>query len=461
MNHFLRSFALCSLAFLLAASPTSAGWKGGVAKANITPQEWMPMSGYGSRNNKHAESKLTDLWAKAIVMEDDHGHQAVLVTLDLIGIDRGTSMQVCKRIQKAHNLSRDQIALSTSHTHTGPVVAATLKPMHYLLMDDANKKLVGEYAVFLENQIVDVVDAAYKDLGSAEFTWGSGTATFATNRRNNKESDVPKLREAGELKGPRDHDVPVLLMKKSGEVSAVVFGYACHSTTLSSMEWSGDYGGFAQIELENEFPGAVALFWAGCGGDQNPLPRRTIELAKEYGRRLATAVVKATKASMHKVEGNLKTRYEEVDLSLAKLPSKEELVEQSKSSNHYIVARAKMHLDNLAAGQEMSQTYPYPVEVWALGNDVTWVFQGGEVVIDYAIRIKGELGNKEMEDVNVWCAGYSNDVMAYIPSLRVLLEGGYEGASSMIYYGQPTIWSPKVEETIIDSVKRLNKKHSQ
>ncbi len=457
MKHLLRTLTLLSLAFVFADSPSFADWKGGVAKANITPHEWMPMSGYGSRNNKHAVSKLTDLWAKAIVMEDDRGHQAVLVTLDLIGIDRGTSMQVCNRIQKNHNLKRAQIALSTSHTHTGPVVAATLKPMHYLLLDDANQKLVDQYAVFLEDQIVEVVDAAFENLGTAEFTWGSGTATFATNRRNNKEADVPKLREAGELKGPRDHDVPVLLMKKSGKVSAVVFGYACHSTTLSSMEWSGDYGGFAQIELEKEFPGAVALFWAGCGGDQNPLPRRTVELAKGYGHRLANAVVKATKTSMHKVEGNLKTRYEEVDLALAKLPSKEELVEQSKSSNHYIVSRAQMHLDNLAAGQEMSQTYPYPVELWTLGNDVTWVFQGGEVVIDYAIRIKGELGNKEMEDVNVWCAGYSNDVMAYIPSLRVLLEGGYEGASSMVYYGQPTVWSPKVEETIMDVVRRLNK----
>ena len=39
--------------------------------------------------------------------------------------------------------------------------------------------------------------------------------------------------------------------------------------------------------------------------------------------------------------------------------------------------------------------------------------------------------------------GYANDVMAYIPSLRVLKEGGYEGGGAMIYYGLPTVWAPR------------------
>ncbi len=414
--------ALFCFSFLLNISSTDASWKGGVSKVNITPQEWMPMSGYASRGAKHAESKLTDLWAKAIVIEDGSGHQAVLVTLDLIGIDRELSQKICEAIGRKHNIKRDQISLATSHTHTGPVVASTLRPMHYLLLDDSNRKLVDDYAIFLAKQISKAVDAAYQDLSDASFHWGSGTATFAVNRRNNKEADVPKLREAGELKGPSDHDVPVLVMKKDGKIRGIVFGYACHSTTISSFEWSGDYGGIAQINLEKEFPGAVALFWAGCGGDQNPLPRRTVDLMKSYGRRLADAVIKVTKNPMHEVQGSLKTKYEEVDLALATLPTKDELVEQSKSANQYIASRANFHLDRLAEGIAMSQTYPYPVQLWSLGKDVKWVFQGGEVVVDYAIRIKDEQGDKTLDNTNVWVAGYSNDVMAYIPSRRVLLE---------------------------------------
>lgn len=455
MTSKLRIAIFLTAFLFLAQSPLLANWKGGVGKANITPQQWMPMAGYAGRGAKHAESKLTDLWAKAIVIQDSHGHQAVLVTLDLIGIDRPLSQSICAKIGEKHRLQRDQISLATSHTHTGPVVASNLKPMHYLLLDELNQELVDAYAKYLEKQILLAVDQAYTTLSSAEFSWGNGTATFAVNRRNNKEADVPKLRAEGKLQGPSDHDVPVLLMKKESQVRAIVFGYACHSTTISSFEWSGDYSGIAQIELEKEFPGAVALFWAGCGGDQNPLPRRTVELMKEYGRQLAEAVMKAIHHPMHPLDGSISTKYEEIDLALAELPTREELLEQSKSSNAYIAARGKHHLEQFQKGIQMSQTYPYPVQVWKLGQEVTWVFQGGEVVVDFAIRIKGEQGADSLENTNVWVAGYANDVMAYIPSRRVLLEGGYEGGGSMIYYGLPTVWAPDIEEDIIKSVTRL------
>ena len=57
----------------------------------------------------------------------------------------------------------------------------------------------------------------------------------------------------------------------------------------------------------------------------------------------------------------------------------------------------------------------------------------------------------------VWMAGYSNDVMGYIPSLRVLKEGGYEGGGAMIYGSHPTRWSDKTEENIVGTVMELRK----
>ncbi len=101
------------------------------------------------------------------------------------------------------------------------------------------------------------------------------------------------------------------------------------------------------------------------------------------------------------------------------------------------------------AGKPLAASYPYPIEVWKLGPDLSWVFLGGEVVVDYSLRLKQELGAGR-----TWLAGYSNDVMAYIPSRRVLGEGGYEGASSMIFYGLPTTWAPELEERIVKEVHR-------
>ena len=451
---------LCCLVFISLASgdfhTVQAEWKAGVAKVNITPQAMMPMSGYASRGAKHATGTLTELWAKTLIIQDDRGHSALLVTLDLIGLDRELSQSICAKISEKHSLKRSQIALNTSHTHTGPVVARNLRPMHYLLFDDKNQALVDEYARFLEEAILQAVQEAFSDLSPAQLTWGSSVATFATNRRNNRADDVPQLRALGELKGPVDHDLPVLLTRKNGKLSGIVFGYACHCTTLSTFEWSGDYAGFAQAELEEMYPGAIAMFWAGCGADQNPLPRRSVKLAQQYGSHLAHAVSQVISGEEQEVSGRLRTTYKEVDVSLAKLPDRDQLVAESESSNQYISARAKYHLKRLDAGNPLSQTYPYPVQLWKLGEKIQWYFLGGEVVVDFAIKIKADYGDEQFALQNVWCAGYSNDVMAYIPSLRVLLEGGYEGGGAMIYYGLPTVWSEEIEATIMATIKEIS-----
>src|SRR5262245_20320672 len=316
-------------------------WRAGAAKANITPPSFMWMAGYASRDHV-AEEKLTDLWAKALVLEDPSGHQAVLITLDLVGIDRPLSQSICARLMAKHHLKREQIAINCSHTHTGPVVARNLRPMHYLMLTDEQKRDVDNYASLLEKLVLVAVDEAVSRLAPSQIGWGTGKATFAVNRRSNKEAEVPQLRAAGRLVGPFDHDVPVLAARdKDGKLTAVAFGYACHATVLSSYQWSGDYPGFAQLALEERHPGCVALFWQGCGGDQNPLPRRTVELAQEYGRRLATAVDDVLSAPMTPVAGALHTTYAEIEAPLGTLPTRDQLVADAQSKDKYVAARAK------------------------------------------------------------------------------------------------------------------------
>lgn len=443
--------ALVGLLFLPAFPGLSfaAGWSAGAAKVVITPREYLWMAGYGARTEP-ANGKLTELWAKALVLDDGEGNRSVLVTLDLVGIHRDFAREVCDLLEKEHGFARDAIALCTSHTHSGPVVGRNLAPLHFLQMDEAQVRLIEEYREALRGKIAAAVGDAVAAVAPARLEWASGKTTFAVNRRNNKPEDsVPELRGKGELAGPVDHDVPVLAVRgPDGELRAVAFGYACHATTLSLNQWSGDYPGYAQIELEAAHPGCVALFWAGCGGDQNPLPRRTVELARDYGSRLAEAVDEVLEAPMAAVDPVLLTAYREIELPLAALPAVDELEKNAASPNRFEVARAKMLLRQLGESGSLSTTYPYPVACWKLGAEIEFVFLGGEVVVDYALRLK-----RELRGTRTWVAGYANDVMAYIPSLRVLREGGYEGGGAMTYYGLPTVWSDAVEETIVGAVR--------
>lgn len=431
----------------LIGSPVYAQWQVGVASQLITPSEPMWMSGYGSRD-RPAEGKLTELWAKSLALKDDDANLSVIVTLDLVGIDRETTEKIVSTISDKYSLPRQSIAISTSHTHSGPVVGRNLKAMYF--MDEAAWKRVETYTDQLIGNVVDVIGRSIDDLKPATVHWTVGRAKFAVNRRNNAEKDVPNLRQADQLNGPVDHDVPILVVNDlEGNKRAILCGYACHATVLSGYEWSGDWPGYAQMAIESRFPGVVAMTWVGCGADQNPLPRREVELAKQYGAAIDSAVAEALKRPLIPIQGKIQNEYREIPLEFAELPSRDKLMATANSENRYEAARARLLIEQWDRDGKLPTSYPYPVQTWQLGDGPTWVFLGGEVVIDFAIRLKQELGAGK-----TWVAGYCNDVMAYIASRRVLKEGGYEGVGAMTYYGLPSAWAMSSEDAIIDEVRR-------
>ena len=316
-------------------------------------------------------------------------------------------------------------------------------------LNPQQERQIDEYTTQLEKKIVDVVGRAIASLAPAHISWGCGQATFAVNRRNNPEPEVPALAAAGALRGPVDHDVPVLAVRgANGKLSAIAFGYACHATTLSFYQWSGDWPGFAQLALEAEHPDCTALFWAGCGADQNPLPRRTVELAEKYGRQAADAVDQVLKNDMSPVAGRLASQYAEIDLHFDRLPDRAELQAQAQSQDKYQAAGQGVAYANRRRQAPVTDlSVPGPDVAAGPGADMDPAGGRGR----RRLRPATEGGAAPMP---VWVAGYANDVMAYIPSRRVLAEGGYEGATAMVYYGLPTSWSPAVEETIVREARR-------
>jgi neutral ceramidase len=448
ITSLLLLLALPTFPSSAADEPKPGEWKAGVAVQVITPEQSMWMAGYANRT-KPAEGKLTDLYVKALALEDPHGGRLVLLTSDLVGIPRSLSEPVAEEVQKRTGLPRERLMLTVSHTHCGPVLRDSLRTMYDMPPEEAAK--IGPYTDKLKGWMVDVIGRALNDLKPARLSFGKGTARFAVNRRK---PTAKGFINAANPEGPVDHAVPVLRVDgPDGRPRAIVFGYACHNTTLSFYQWCGDYAGFAQQNIEAKHPGATALFWTGCGADANPLPRGTVELCKKYGRELADAVEDTLASRLTPIIGASAAKYATIALPFDKLPSRAQWEMERHSKQHMVRNRAERYLQMLDRGEKIDNQYRYyPTQVWQLG-ELTWIALGGEVVVDYSLRLQRELGR----DHPLWIAGYANDVMAYIPSLRVLKEGGYEGDTSMVPYGMPAKWGPEIEEKIVAKVHELAK----
>ncbi len=441
---FLFSVVLLCCALTASAKPIKAG----LARAIITPEQPTWLSGYASRN-KPSEGKLHDLWTKALALEDERGNRVVLVTTDILGYSREVAEAIAARAQQQFGLRREQLMLNASHTHTGPIVRSNLIGAYDL--DAEQTARVAAFAQRLQEQTMRVIGEALKDLAPAKLSFGHGLGSFAKNRRARAADG--SIRIGVNDSGPVDHDVPVLLIEaEDGKVRGIVFGYACHNTTLTGEHYtlSGDYAGFAQLAVEAAHPGATAMFVMGCGADINPYPRSALVNAQNHGASLAAAVAQALKGKRQPVRGAFKTAFERIALPFGPLPTRAEFEARLSNADVFKQRHAQRMLERYARDGQLAGDYPYTIQVFQLGKDFTLIGLAGEVVTDYALRLKRELGAR-----GLWVAGYTNEVMAYIPSARMFSEGGYEVVDSMIYYDQPTSWSPELEEKIISKTREL------
>jgi hypothetical protein len=421
-------------------------WKAGAAKVVITPTEPVWMAGYASRKGP-SEGVLLDLHAKALALADADGRRLVIVTLDLISIPTELRQSLTARMDEQYGLKPDEVLLNVSHTHCGPMVnPSTIENWG---IDTAYAAKTAAYVRQLEARIVDLAGQALANLQPSRIGYSHARCGFAMNRRLPTPSGYQNSPYPG---GPVDHDVPVLRVESpDGKLTAVLFGYACHNTTLGIQQINGDYAGFAQRDLEAAHPGTIALFLMGCGGDQNPYPRGKVEQAEQHGRTLANAVEAALLPAAVPLEPHLATSLELCSLAFAPLPDKARLSQRAESSNAFEARHARRVLKLLEEHGENIPDYDLPVQVVRLGRKLTLAAIGGETVVDFSLRLKQELSQK---DELVWVAGYSNEITCYIPSRRVLLEGGYEGGGAMTYTSLPGPFEEDVEERIVASVHR-------
>ncbi len=444
----MKSIPLILTCLLLCLTSSAfAGWQAGAAKVDITPAEPVPLAGYGGKT-RMSDRVEHPIWVKALALRDDSGATSVLVTADLVGLSTKMVDRIAKRAMEKHGLKRERLILNTSHNHSCPVTEDVLWLYYEFTPEEAATK--DRYTARLYEQYDEVIAKAIANLAPAELAFDQGLAGVGVNRRRAR---GPGTRQLG---GQVDQDVPVLAVRSGGSLKTIVFGYSCHTTALGGLSINGDYAGFAQLELEKSFPGAVAMFVQNCGGDANPLPRirgrdaEATALASMYGRILAEAVRQAITTTMTPLTGPIRAAMGETSLFLKPGLPLEELQERAPK----LTGMPKREFEHFIRQYQTLGALPdrvsYPIQVWRFGTALTLIALTGETVVDYSLKFKEAYGWD-----GTWVCGYNNDLLSYVPSARVLKEGGYEGATGMYEYGHRAPYTATVEEQITQKVDEL------
>ena len=429
------------------ASLASAEWKAGVAKADITPTESVPLAGYGGKT-RMSQRVEHPIWLKALALKDDAGATSVLVTADLVGLSEKMVSVIAKNALERHGIPRERLILNTSHNHSCPVTEDVLWLYYEFTPEEAASK--DRYTTMVYAKYAEVIGSAIANFAPADVAFDQGLAGVAVNRRRSRGP------ESLALGGQLDQDVPVITIKAGEDLKAIVFGYSCHTTALGGLSINGDYAGFAQLELEKSFPGTVAMFVQNCGGDANPLPRirgkdvEATELASMYGKILAEAVRQVIAGTMIPLAGPIRAAMGETELELQPGIPLEELKQRVPN----LSGMPKREFEHFIRQYETLGSPPdrvkYPIQVWHIEPDFTFIALTGETVVDYSLKFKAAYGWN-----STWVCGYNNDLLSYVPSLRVLKEGGYEGVTGMFEYGHRAPYTETVEERITTKVSEL------
>jgi hypothetical protein len=435
-----------ALATLFAPTLPGADFKAGFGRRQITPPLPIPMEGFAARA-KPAEGVANDLWAKALAVEDPRGKKLIIITVDLATMPKEMWDLVAARVMARHGVDRAHVLINISHTHSGPVLgwrANTDREM--MLRIEAYRNKVIE-------SMAEAADAAVSDLQPADIAYGAGKVGFPHNRRQRQPNGDWTF--GVNPNGPVDRTVPVLrVAAPGGKLRGTLFGLSCHPSVLTYefLLISGDYAGIAQAAWEKAHPGATGMFMQLCGGDQNADPRRKMELAEQYGNDLAAEVARIAGSQMKPVHAPITTAMLTTELPFAPF-SLEQFEKQAKDTEKVVRTHAEAMLQQYASGRPPSPGLPYTMQAIQFGKDVTLLAMNGEVVVDYCLRVKKEYGAEGMI-----VAGYSNERPCYIPSARVLKEGGYEARDSILMTSFPGPLGNQVEEVIFKGIRQLMQK---
>lgn len=399
--------------------------RAGVAEADITPPYGLPHGLWRLRTGV-SNGRREPLLAQALVL-DDGRHKSALITTDLAFVGRELTDGVRARIATLTGIPREAVLINAAHNHSAPSLS---RGSGIAAMGDVDA--FDAYARGLPDLIAGVAYGAHSHRRPARL---GGCMT-----------DAPRLTTNRVLhEQPVDDTVGVLRIDgEDGRLMAVVASFACHPITMAghTLLWNAEFPGPFRAALEEDHPGAAAMFVQGCAGDVGPwnywfgnpeaLPQ-TFEHRDRLGKALAARVLEALPnietnrlLSVAAASTRIAVRRRRLPWSLNEVLAEEARLERTPEPAYPEVWPADLHTMNSAqrfptmyqkgavamyADMLRRQNIPMDVEIQVLAaGDTAIVANPFELFNRQGQRIR------ERSPFGVTLvAAYTNDYLGYLP----------------------------------------------
>lgn len=429
-------------------------------KEKITPDVPVKQAGYASRDHMSI-GVHDDTYASIALVKASE--TVVIIALDVCFGDRKFAYGIKQAIREKFGLEQDKIILSYSHTHsavgvtgdefpdgTEPDVMGASKPV-----EDSNNPDYAQairYYNIIKGKIMDMLEKGFENLIEGDVYFCKGKSEFGVSRRYPSPEGILWRPYYGE--DSMDEDLMLLkLVGCDNKMHGLIYNYACHPTTLGSDNYyiSADYPGVVRRILEEKNRGVTAIFMQGCGADIKPYITDNGEGFKscnydeleQAGASLASDIQKCLDGNQwRKIDIGLKTGFSMVRLYTEVWDEEKwmEILDDPDEAEY----RKKAIREKLEEMKERNpRNYlPYHISFLRLDDKTCLVCLENEVVSDIGKEIK------RLFERDVIVLGYSNSSACYIPTKKVLEQGGYERESFMsANLAGPFV--PEVEDIIV------------
>lgn len=414
--------------------------RAGAAIIDVTPQKPMFLHGY-PHVERISEGTHDPLYASALII--DNGEMQIgFCAVDVVFISQEITARVRSAVHKQTGIPEQNIMISASHTHSGPV---TFSDVFY---DPVVPKADPEYISYLVEKLVQVYMKAFQNKRSSKIAIATADGTGVGGNRRSK-TDVT------------DPEVPIVILKdaETNSIFALSTIYCMHPTILheDSKLYSADFPCYTRKYIKKEFgEDVILLYHTGPSGNQSPrhfVKSNTYDEAQRLGFILGERIVESVRqmnndifkdcVSLAAQQSNQmlpKKKFMSIEEAKSKVIFVKNKLKQMQRDNanpseirtvecDWFGAEENKQLAEMAVTGELEHVYqsvlPAEINVITIDNN-RFVFLPGEMFVEYSLMIKRSFPEK------IFIASLSNGALAgYLVTREAEEEGGYEASNSI------------------------------